>query len=58
MKCGYRNCVNEIILKNKKDNYKKYCCSSCQMCEKKYRSRRKKNDNPKVGRPKTICISR
>jgi len=52
MKCEYRNCGKEIILKTKKDNYKKYCCSSCQMCEKKYRSRRRKNNNPKIGRPK------
>jgi hypothetical protein len=48
MKCGYRNCNIEII----ELNNKKYCSTSCRICEKKYRNRRKKNNNPKIGRPK------
>lgn len=42
MKCQYRNCDEEILITKKSDNLKKYCCSSHQICEKKYRNRKKK----------------
>lgn len=42
MKCQYRNCDKEIIIITKFDLLKKYCCSSHQICEKKYRNRIRK----------------
>jgi hypothetical protein len=51
MKCNYRNCDNSVEGLSKTGTDKIYCSKRCRVNEKVYRARRKKNPNPKVGRP-------